>query len=121
MLTQGHKGKTCSLMQFTFQNSLWNQAEAGLIFVWLHPCPELNALNKSPAQQTMSQSLLGRDPTQVSLQTGSHHHTSRQQAPPTWHPHLRSHIRAVQSSPPVYIQRPSSWKPTDAMFLLTPS
>lgn len=36
-------------------------------------------------------------------------------------PHLRSQIRAVQSSPPVYIQRPSSWKPTDAMFLLTPS
>lgn len=36
-------------------------------------------------------------------------------------PHLRSQILAVQSSPPVYIQRPSSWKPTDAMFLLTPS
>jgi len=35
--------------------------------------------------------------------------------------HLRSHICAMQSSPPVYIQRPSSWKPTEVMFLLTPS
>lgn len=35
--------------------------------------------------------------------------------------HLRSQILAMQSSPPVYIHRPSSWKPTEVMFLLTPS
>lgn len=35
--------------------------------------------------------------------------------------YLKSQMRAMQSSPPVYIQRPSSWKPTDVMFLLTPS
>lgn len=95
----------------SFQSPLWDQAEdlLGGFFVGLPPCPTC-------FPHLPSRSHLHRQSPGLALA-----YPPGQQAAPAQRPHLRSQIRAVQSSPPVYIQRPSSWKPTDATFLLTPS
>ena len=95
----------------SFQSPLWDQAE-DLLGGSLWAC--LPAL---PAFLTCLQEVTCID----SLPGWPLPYPPGQQAAPAQRPHLRSQIRAVQSSPPVYIQRPSSWKPTDATFLLTPS